>query len=841
MRTESTAVASSNETKIGSVRDAVRGLLPAAWLAGGSMAAGMLSVPALAADTQVTYEFNLPAQSAAKSLRAIGQLTSMNVLFDPETVRDRNAPEVRGSLTASAAISRVIAGMGLEVQESANVILIQKAGARISQQTSLRLAQVDQGTAESREPAQSDESLEEVVVKGFYFRQEVEISSKSLLSIRETPQAISVITLDSLKARQVTGLGQALEGAASVSQSSEPGPFAGRSATGFTTFQIRGVELPFYYGVYEDGFLFPQIAGTLDLAPYERLEVVKGPNSALYGQGAAGGFINMVRKKPKSAFEVNLEANLGSFDYYRIDGDVTGAMSSSGNVLGRMAVGYEDTSAFVDFADSQRIVVAPTLQFNLSDRTKVSLQGTYQHDRFIPHYGVPLQRTGPNGEDFKAPNARRSLYFGVPNESLSDNTRKVQSVALKLDHEINDQWLVDLRLSNYAAEQDTRTERYAYFLDQAGNTYMYASTFDNDGDVWSAELRLNGRVNLFGRKANVTVGAEGNEFDYHRISQSASLGPANIYDENFADAPAVEPANPYKSASNFKGKGVYGQIYFRPLDRLAVLLGGRYSRTDTQFSSEYFGFVTARDTSDERFVGRAGLTFDVNKHVALYGLYAESFIPVTFAIASDGNPLAPETGRIEEVGVKTEWLDRKLGINAAIFRLERDKVPIPDPANVPPAFFSVSAGLQRSEGFELEINGEPLRGWNLSFNSTFLDSKFVERDDPNFGNTSRGVPDWQVSFFTSYQLQGGFAKGLGFSAGMFATDDRPVTASSRGMIDGFERVDLGLFYDSIKDFKIALQVRNVFDKKYIETLERPNALNHFGSPRAVMISLRKKF
>jgi outer membrane receptor for ferric coprogen and ferric-rhodotorulic acid len=847
MRTWSAATTGSNGGRIRSVGDAVRGMLPVVCLtASGSAAALLLSPPAKAAEEQVTYEFNLPSQAVAESLRAIGQLTSLNILFDPETVRERNAPEVRGVLTASGAISRVIAGMGLEIQESANVILIRRAGTRTSQQTSLRLAQVGPGAAGSStlggtSSAQDDPSLEEVVVSGFYFNKEVEISSKSLLSIRETPQAISVITLDSLKARQVTGLGQALEGAASITQSSEPGPFAGRSATGFTTFQIRGVELPFYYGVYEDGFLFPQIAGTLDLAPYERLEVVKGPNSALYGQGAAGGFINLVRKKPMREFQMDLEASVGSYDFHRVDADVTGPLSASGRVLGRVALGYEDAGAFIDSAESERIVVAPHVQFALTDSTNLSLQGTYQDDRFVPHYGVPLQRTGPGGLDFKAPEVRRSLYFGVPNEDLGDNTRKLQAIAVKLDHGINDRWLADLRLSSFSAEQDMQQARYAYFLDSAGNTSLYSSVFNNEGDVWSAELRLNGRVNLFGRKANITFGAETNEFDYHRMSATSGVGPANIYDGAFGGYPDPAPGVPYTTESNFEGQGLYGQLYFRPLDRLAVLVGGRYSKTDTYYRNEYFGFVTERDTDDERFIGRAGLTFDANEHVAVYGLYAESFIPVTFAIASDGNPLEPEVGNIAELGVKTEWLDRKLGINAAVFRLERDKVPIPDPANVPPAYFSVSAGLQRSEGFELEINGEPVPGWNLSFGGTLLDSEFIEEDDPNRGNTPRGVADWQVSFFTSYQLQGGFAKGLGFSMGMFAIDDRPVVESQQGRIDGYQRVDFGVFYDSARDVRFAVQLRNAFDEEYIETLERPNALNHFGSPRAVMATVRKKF
>lgn len=177
----------------------------------------------------------------------------------------------------------------------------------------------------------------------------------------------------------------------------------------------------------------------------------------------------------------------------------------------------------------------------------------------------------------------------------------------------------------------------------------------------------------------------------------------------------------------------------------------------------------------------------------------------------------------------------------ALFRIERDDLAITDPVNGPGEFFSVNAGLQRADGFELEINGEPLPGWNISFGGILLDSEFIERDEPNFGNAPRNAADWQVGLYTSYELQGGPLKGLGLGAGLFAIDERPVTEASPGTIDGYERVDLQAFYNGFKHLKIALQVRNVLDEKYIETLERPRAYNHFGAPTAVLLTVRYDF
>ena len=182
-------------------------------------------------------------------------------------------------------------------------------------------------------------------------------------------------------------------------------------------------------------------------------------------------------------------------------------------------------------------------------------------------------------------------------------------------------------------------------------------------------------------------------------------------------------------------------------------------------------------------------------------------------------------------------------MNAALFRIDREDVAIFDPTNVPGdgQFDSIATGLQRSDGLELEINGELLPGWNLSFGGMLLDSEFKERDDPFFGTTPGGTADWQVGLYSSYELQSGLLRGLGFGVGYFAIDDRGISTFVPGVVDGYERVDLSAFYNGFEPLKVALQIRNLFDERYVEGVERPGSYAQFGSPTAVLFTVRGEF
>ncbi|MGH9896053.1 MAG: TonB-dependent siderophore receptor, partial [bacterium] len=361
------------------------------------------------------------------------------------------------------------------------------------------------------------------------------------------------------------------------------------------------------------------------------------------------------------------------------------------------------------------------------------------------------------------------------------------------------------------SSQDTPIDQDNYVYGNGagvGDVYLYSSAYDIQRDVWSGELQLQGNLTVFGRPANLAVGVDRSDLDYSRSNAAIQLGVANIYDENFSDFPTAEPIPSSTGLTDTQDTGFYGQFQFRPFERLSMLLGGRYdiSKSESTYLDSLTDDILSTDEQEDKdFTGRVGLTFDVTDRISVYGLYAQSFEP-TSSVDESGNILDPETGETWEAGIKTEWLDGRLGVNAALFRIERDDVAIPDPTNGPGEFDSITAGLQRSDGLELEINGEPLPGWNLSFGGILLDSKFTERDDPFFGSTPGGAADWQIGLFTSYELQDGLLKGFGLGTGLFAIDDRGVSSFVPGAeLEGYERVDLSAFYSGFRPVKIALQ------------------------------------
>ncbi|MGH8007605.1 MAG: TonB-dependent siderophore receptor, partial [Egibacteraceae bacterium] len=506
------------------------------------------------------------------------------------------------------------------------------------------------------------------------FKAETQSSAtKSPLSIRETPQSVSVITQDVLKDRQVLDLGQALETAAGVTLYSGSGPFAGRDIFGLGAIQIRGIDTDFLTDIREDGFPSPIFAAQPDLAPYERIEVVKGPSS-LYGRGSAGGFINRIRKTPLSEAQAELETSIGSFEFYRADADVTGPLFRSDKARGRLVVAYENADSFVDFAESERVVLAPSLAFDLTDSTRLLLLGTYQNDDFFPTNGFPLQQ---DGNHFRAPHIRRSLFVGVRNDK--ESTGEILSGSAQIEQEIGKHWLATLRLNHSSTRHRSQTDNYAFGIQANGDVGLYSSAFRIDNDVWAGELRLEGSVDILGRPVNIALG--GDHTDVRNINDQffGILGTANIYDQNFADFPTVTPDHSFNGLFEQPSTGGYAQFQVRPFDRLSVLLGGRYDSAETTFANRVGGSKNKRD--DDDFTGRAGLVFDVTKNISVYGLYAQSFQPVLFSVGKNGELLEPEEGEIYEVGLKTEWFDGRLGLNAAVFRIDRDNVPIDDPNN----------------------------------------------------------------------------------------------------------------------------------------------------------------
>ncbi|MCC6302565.1 MAG: TonB-dependent receptor [Gammaproteobacteria bacterium] len=775
-----------------------------------------------AAEDQARRSYDIPAGPLGAVLSRFAGEAGVVLSFDATLLSGKNSPGLQGVYGAEEGLAALLQGSGYAASRNgAGYVLTPEP------EDALLLPAVNvEGVEDARF---GDAPREPGGLKAEYQT----TATKSALPLRETPQSISVITRDSIEARQSLDLSSALELSAGVIAGSKT--FAGNSPRSGEGFTLRGQELDSGRDIRIDGFAAGGEHNNFDLAPFERVEAVKGPSSMLYGQGSLGGFINMVTKKPQAEPMLKVAAQAGSFDTFRVEADTAGALDADERVRGQAAVAYEDSGSFIDGVESRRAVLAPSLEWLIDDRTRVLAQLIYQDDKFIPSLGIALRQ---EGNKLVPPDVPRSFFFGVP--STEDSTASGLHMTVKVDRELSDRWLATLQLHRSRNRLMGISDSYGYGIDDAGNTYLYASWVGQEDVTWAGELRLDGRFEAFGREHRLLAGVERNRGDFLAWGgYTSSIGTANIYDGSLATAasiPARSLPRAYDGRVDSSNEAIYGQVLLSVLDRTKLLLGIRYDRA--KLESVFNGLsATPGDTMDKKEpTVRIGVVQDLNESLTGYAVYAQSFNPVLDL--SQNGILDPETGEGFELGLKGEWFDGQLGATVAVFRQELDNRPIPDPDPDLPstAEFFISGGLQRSDGLELEITGTPRPGWTVGAASAWLDAEYIDRQDPNFGKTPGGTVKRQSSLYTSYELQGGTFKGLGFGATLLSVGDRIVLTDENLFVDGYERLDLHAFYKGLPGWDFSLLVRNVTDEKYIE---RPNSAflysHFFGAPRSVLL------
>jgi len=356
--------------------------LAAALAAAGASTLAPMSAQAQPPVVKGARDYTLPAAPLATTLNRIAVDAALTLSVDPALVQGKQSNPVRGKFEPEAALREALRGTGLGLSRTA-------AGTFTLQRLPPQGAPV---TLQTMKINANAESLFADIPESRGFKAELQSSATKMpLSLKETPQAISVVTQDSMEARQVRDLTSALEMVAGVGPSggsTTGGPFAGRGLAQGEAFVLRGQELSDFRDVRIDGFTVP--ASNYDMSAFERVDVVKGPSSTMYGQGSLGGFINLVRKKPQSEYAAVIAAQVGSWDTYRGEFDVTGPMGETAN--GRVVASYDDGKSFIDGVETQREMVAPNLEINFTERTRLLVDLLYQAETFVPSHGVPCGR-----------------------------------------------------------------------------------------------------------------------------------------------------------------------------------------------------------------------------------------------------------------------------------------------------------------------------------------------------------------------------------------------------------------------------------------------------------------
>lgn len=643
-----------------------------------------------------------------------------------------------------------------------------------------------------------------------YWLPDATTGSKTDTPILDLPFSVQVVPEELLEDRQVESLNEALRTVAGVTPDNPPySAFEGFTIRGFSGRNI------IRNGLRDDTNITSRIA----VPNIEQIEVLKGPAGALFSQGSPGGTVNIITKQPLSVTRYNLEGFIGNFDTYAASADFTGALNDSKSLLYRFIAGGYSTGTFIDRFYNRSYVIAPKLTWLAGPKTKVNFEGEYTinqqpNARGLPALGTVLPNI--NGE------LPRSRFLGETDDALDSNERYALRLGYTLEHNISPNW----QLRNAFRATLLKSPQNSLFPtelleDQRTLLRGLFSTEDQSQDNYIVDTNVVGTFKTGPVNHKLLLGFDLNRDIYAASNKEYILDPIDIfnpiYGQSGKEFVAFYPREPFTTDSF----GIYVQDQIDLLPNLKLLLGGRFDIVTQKYD---YADGTKDYQKDEAFSPRAGLVYQPKDWLSLYGSYSRSFQP-NFGTAFDRTLFEPQFGTQYEAGIKAEWLQKRLFTTLAFYQITLSNVLTEDPDN---PNFSVQTGEQRSRGIELDIAGEILPGWKIAAGYAYTNAKITEDNTYEVGNRLNNVPENAFSLWTTYEIQTGSVKGLGFGLGIFYVGGREGDLDNSFQLPSYTRTDAALFYRR-ENMRIALNIENLFDVKYFDTSNGPLRV-FYGAP-----------
>ncbi len=722
------------------------------------------------AETGQKQNFDIPAQSLSSALLQFSENTGIKTFFSADVARDIQTPGLSGSYTPQQALDKLLTNTGIAYRftDTESVALSVSPKKNGTETTTLKPMTVTgkSGYADN-DPYNTD-----------YNRTNATTATKTNTSIMQTPMSVKVVPQQVLKDQQVVTLDQALKNVSGVVSGSGSD----------RQFFIRGFDV---YNYYRDGFPFvSNWFHTEELANIERVEVLKGPGSILYGRAEPGGIINFVTKQPLDTPYYSLRQQFGSYDHYRTDIDATGPLTVNKDLAYRFNLAYQTNNAITEFAGGERIFVAPQLRWNISDKTVSNIKLEYSNIKRNADNLLPLNTAGTQPAALS-----RSQNLSDPWSYMED---EYVMLSLNTEHKFNPNWSLRHRFNasfangaginvsasgNVAANGDVGR----FFFEGNANGNDYFNNFYN-----SLELAGKFETGLF--KHTMLVGG-----DYMNTDARATMGPifglnpagTNIYNPvHFAQAPAVTAYNTFGYSQPWFG--VYGQDQIELPYHVHLLAGLRYDNAETGGDSAWGAFgnntkIINPTVTDDRVSPRGGLLWQPIPELSLYGSYTENF-GASNSVSQNGNQLPSQTAQQWEIGAKTElWGSRFTG-TLAYFDLTKQNLPMQVAQGI-----SRAVGEAESRGIELDLTGEILPGWKVI--GAYAYTPFAKTIKDSIGAGTEGMrlhnaPVNNGNLWTTYEFQDRTLHGLKLGAGVQAVGMRQIGYKEAIKTPGYATLNL---------------------------------------------------
>ncbi|MBD2488342.1 TonB-dependent siderophore receptor [Aulosira sp. FACHB-615] len=663
-------------------------------------------------------------------------------------------------------------------------------------------------TPQEEPTAQQDEPIELVVTgeQDQYFTPNATTATRTDTPILKIPQSIQVIPRQVLEEQQVTRLEEALQNSSSV-------VYNGTDTSSDLNYSIRGFDQA---PVLQNGFRQYDFAEIPEVANIERIEVLKGPASILYGEIQPGGLINVVTKQPLSEPFYQTELQFGSDGLIRPQIDISGPLTDDKRLLYRLNAVYSRRDGFRDFdQEFQQFFIAPTLTWEISDRTNLAF------DLQVSNREQPWD-SGKVAFGDGVINTPRDRIFNEPDDFLR---RDFLSLNLSVDHKFSDNW--SIRNAFRFTDSTVFSDKLSIFLgfDETTGELQRIFAFDDfNSRNYALQTNVVGKFTTGGLKHTLLFGADLSRTNTSRFALANFTSfPINVFNPSYGVNRPEFDTLLFDRNSEIDRLGIYLQDQIEISEQLNLLLGLRYETVAQRNQNVPALFYPGGDTTqnDSAWTPRIGVVYQPIPNVSFYGSYSRSFNPSVDDIGADGNPLEPERGEGFEVGVKTELLGGNLLATLAYFDVTKQNVATEDP-NFPGLGISIATGEQRSQGVEFDLTGKILPGWNIIASYSYTDATITQDNTIPVGNRLIGIPQYQASLWTTYEIQSGSLQGLGGGIGINYVGERQGDLNNSFTLDSYVLTNAALFYRR-DNWKFALNFRNLFDVEYT------NSRGGFGS------------
>jgi outer membrane receptor for ferric coprogen and ferric-rhodotorulic acid len=702
-------------------------------------------------------------------------------------------------------------------------------------------AQDQEQTPPADAPATEQHGGGEILVSGKYTIDErIDTATGLGLTPRETPQSVSVITEQRIIDQNLVSAADVLINSVGVSTNELDDIRNQFYARGFEITNIQVDSVPMAW----------TLAGgagetSIDVSVYERVEVVRGATGLLTGAGNPSASVNFVRKHADSAdWSGYVQASYGSWDTWRVTGDVGGALTSDGRVRVRAVGRYEQGDSYIDLYENKKFVLYGVIDADVTDTTLLRAGIIHQEGKpDAPAWGN-LPNFYSDGSITDWPRSKSATadwsYWNTVN----------QNIFATLQQQIDDNWSIT---ANYNRLKNAEKAKLLYLsgtVDVTTGDIQFAYPYKDQGSSVqdSFDAQIKGTVNVFGRDHELVLGALRSVQDRYNDGFSALSYPASgpqyeDWDGTAYPDPGFSTTPTRAVEETVRQTGFYGALRLNVSDQLKLIGGGRIASWKQKGIS--YG-VTSDYGDDGVFIPYVGALFDVTPNHRLYASFTKIFQPQS-AVDRNLVQLAPLDGKAYEIGLKSAFFGDMLQTSIALFRIEQDNVAQPDIVVTPPGGLPtqtyVAAEGATSKGFEIEATGSPIEGWNINLGY----SRFWA-DDAGGNAVNTDQPRRLLKLFTTYRVPFGDSAlvvggGVNYRSRAYssATTTNPITGDPYVFgQEGYALVSLMARYEVNDRLQFQANVENLLDKTYYAQVGFYEQYR-YGAPRNFTVGASYRF